>query len=269
MPYQEIVIKDRFKGKVAIVTGSGSGIGREIALRFAREGASVALPDLNLDAARETAELISNMNAASLPIKTNVSSPDEIREMVGRTVEAFGRVDILVNCAGITTREPLLEISEESWNKEISVDLTGTAFCIKYAAAEMKKTGGGKIVNMSSVAALIGSVAPAYSAAKGGIISLTRVLAGELAPFKINVNTICPGFVATAINEKIRKMGMEEMIKEKIPWGRWGTPADIAAVIAFLSSDEADYITGAILQIDGGQGSYVSLGPTYFKADKM
>ena len=255
--------------KVAVVTGAGSGIGRQVALRFAKEGASVVIPDINFDAAKKTAGLVSCIGAMSLPVKTDVSNHFEIKEMVDSTIKTFGKIDILVNSAGITTREPLLEVSEDSWNREIAVDLSGSAFCIKYTAPEMKKIGGGKIINISSVAALLGSVAPAYSAAKGGIISLTRVLAGELAPFKINVNAICPGFVATDINEKIRKMGMEKIIQDRIPWGRWGTPNDIAGVIAFLASDEADFITGAIFQIDGGMGSYIDLGQSYFKADKM
>ena len=225
--------------------------------------------DVNLDAAKATAEFVKEIGVKSLPIKVDVGNTNEIQEMVQSTVKAFGKIDILVNCAGVTTREPLLEISEEGWDRELNIDLKGTAFCIKYAALEMKKTGGGKIVNISSVAALIGCVAPAYSAAKGGIISLTKVLAGEFAPYKINVNAICPGFVATAINEKLRKVGMEKALMEKIPWGRWGTTADIAALIAFLVSDEADYITGSIIQIDGGHASYMNLGPTYFKADKM
>lgn len=269
MSFREFINKDRFEGKVAIVTGAGSGIGKGVSLRLAKEGATVVASDVNFDAAKATSELVKEMGVNSLPIKVDVSNTDEIKEMVQSAVKAFGKIDILVNCAGVTTREPLLELNEEDWNREVNIDLKGTAFCIKYAALEMKKAGGGKIVNISSVAALIGCVAPAYSAAKGGIISLTKVLAGEFAPYKINVNSICPGFVATAINEKLRKVGMNQAILDKIPWGRWGTPEDIAALIAFLVSDEADYITGSIIQIDGAHASYMNLGSTYFEADKM
>ncbi|MHB8919373.1 MAG: SDR family NAD(P)-dependent oxidoreductase [Desulfocucumaceae bacterium] len=268
MPYREHVVKDRFKDKVTVITGAGSGIGRVMAGRFAREGSAVVIPDINYEAARETADMLKEMGAQALALKADVSNSQDIRQFVKETIDAFGKINILINNAGITTRDPLLEISEESWNKEISIDLSGTAFCIKYVAPEIIKAGGGKIINISSVAALIGAVAPAYSAAKGGIISLTKVLAGELAPHKVNVNVICPGFVATPINEKMRKMGMEKLIQARIPWGRWGTPEDVVSAVVFLASDEADFITGAVLQVDGAMGSYISLGQEYFTADK-
>lgn len=268
MPYQEYIIEGRFKDKVTVITGAGSGIGRVIALRFAKEGSAVVIPDINLDGARETAKMIEAMGASSLALEVDVSSTQNIKRMVKEVIDAFGRINILINNAAVSTREHLLEISEERWNKELTVDLSGSAFCIKYVAPEIIKAGGGKIINISSLTALLGGGAPAYSAAKGGINSLTKVLAGELAPYKININAICPGFVATPINQKIRKMGMEKVIQDRIPWGRWGTSQDVASVAAFLASDEADFITGAILQVDGGMGSYISLGQEYFSADK-
>ncbi len=258
----------RFKGNVAIVTGGGSGLGREIAFHFAREGASVAIPDINLPGAQETQKMIDDRGGRSLALKVDVSQTEDVKGMVNEVLGKFGRIDILVNNAGFGIRTTLLETPETDWDRVLAVDLRGVYLCIKQVVPEMIKVGGGKIVNISSVAGLVGSVSPAYTAAKGGIISLTRVLAGEFAPYKINVNTICPGFCATAANEAIRKSKVGEMLRQKIPWGRWGTPEDIAAAVLFLASKEADYITGVSLPVDGGQSNFFELGEEYRTFDR-
>lgn len=161
-----------------------------------------------------------------------------------------------------------MDLSDENWDRELAVDLTGVYLCIKYVAPKMIEASGGKIVNISSIAGLQGYVAPAYTAAKGGVISLTKILVGEFAPYKININTVCPGFCATPLNEAVRKTEVGEMIRQKIPWGRYGTPEDIATATLFLASEEADYITGAILPVDGGLSSFWDLGAGYRTFDR-
>ncbi len=255
--------RERFAGKVVIVTGGGSGLGQGMALRFAQEGADVVIPDINLSAGQNTSQAIKTFGRNSLVLKTDVSKSEDVKAMVAEVMGQMGRIDILVNNAGIVARTPLLEISEEEWDRELAVDLRGVFLCIKYVAPEMIKVGGGKIVNISSVAGLQGFVYPAYTAAKGAVVSLTKIMAGELAPHKININAVCPGFCATPLNEAVRKTEIGEMIRQKVPWGRYGTPEDVAAAVLFLASAEADYITGISLPVDGGLSSFWDLGAGY------
>jgi NAD(P)-dependent dehydrogenase (short-subunit alcohol dehydrogenase family) len=257
----------RFKEKVAIVTGAASGMGREIALRFAKEGALVAMADINLQGAEETQKLMNAPKERSLTLRVDVSSGQDVKEMVKQVVKKFGKIDILINDAAISLRSPLLETSEEDLDRVVAVDLKGVFLCTKYSVPELIKAGGGKIVNISSMTAMIGLTSAAYTAAKGGVISLTRLLAGELGPHGINVNTVCPGFIHTPMSSAVHESKLGEIVRQRIPLRRAGKPADVATVVLFLASEDASYLTGTILPVDGGVGSFLDFGEEYRTLD--
>jgi glucose 1-dehydrogenase len=253
----------KLKGKVALVTGASSGIGKAIAARFAAEGASVGVNYRlggKLDpksAAAEAAKLGPN----AVPVPGDVSRREDAEQMVRDVVSRFGRIDILVSNAGIEFRRPFLEIPDEEWHKVMAVNLYGSFVVSQIAARQMVKQGpGGKIIFISSVHEDIplAGLTP-YCASKGGMRMLMRNMAIELAPYKINVNNIAPGAIATPINQAVLE-NPEEMKKavEDIPWKRFGTPAEVASVAAFLASDEADYVTGSTYFVDGGMTQNVT-----------
>jgi NAD(P)-dependent dehydrogenase (short-subunit alcohol dehydrogenase family) len=244
----------RLQDKVAIVTGAGSGIGRAIALRFAAEGATVVVPDIKLSAAEETVARIAEADGRALSLQVDVRRSADVKRMVATTVEQFGRVDVLVNNAGIRLVAPVTEVSDEDWQRVIDTNLTGVFFCLREVVPIMKKQGAGKIINMASVTGVSAMVdRVAYCTSKGGVITMTKEVALELAGTGICVNAIAPGFVATPLtmryNDDPRMMAV---VRGTSPHGRWGQPEEVAAAALFLASSESDWVNGTTLFVDGG-----------------
>jgi NAD(P)-dependent dehydrogenase (short-subunit alcohol dehydrogenase family) len=260
---------ERSRTRVAVVTGGGSGIGRAIARRLASEGATVMIADVSPAAAEKVATEIAASGGSAAIHVVDVASRAAVGELMAETAARLGRLDILVNNAGIVTRGSAEQTSEAEWRRMLDVDLSAVFFCSQAALPFLRAAGAGRIVNISSVAGLIGAVSPAYTAAKGGVIALTRQLAGEFAPHRITVNSVCPGFVATPLNAAVRESGLEEVLAARIPLGRWGQPEDVAGLVAFLAGPDASYITGVSIAIDGGLSSFLDLGDAYRDFDRV
>lgn len=247
----EMTQKD-LTGKTALVTGAARGIGKVIARKLAARGASVVISDLLADAAGATAEEFKSAGFAALALAGDVSSADSVEETVNKAVEAFGSVDILVNNAGITKDGLLFRMSEADWDKVMAVNLKGTFLATRAASRVMAQKRWGRIVNISSVVGLMGNAGQAnYAASKAGVVGLTKASAKELAGRNITVNAIAPGYIQTGMTEKLSERAKEAFLSS-IPLGRAGTAADVAAAVGFLVSEEAGYITGQVLQVDGG-----------------
>ncbi len=248
----------RLKDKVAIVTGAASsiGMGRAIALAYAKEGANVTVCDVKHEGVKERAKEIEEMGQKALAVKTDVSKSSDVSELVEKTVKTFGKVDIMVNNAGIREEpaKPIQDITEQEWDAIHGVCLKGVFLCIKYAVPHMIKQGGGKIINIASIFGQVGFPNyGAYCAAKGGVINLTRTLALELAPHKINVNAIGPGVIETElVKTTLEDPEIMKLILSAIPFGRVGKPEDIAAVAVFLASNESEYVNGQTIFAEGG-----------------
>lgn len=246
----------RLKDKVALVTGASSGIGRAIAERFAAEGAHVAVNYLPRGSGEADAHaVVAGLATEGMAVAADVSRRAEVERMVADVVGHFGRLDITVCNAGVEIERPFLEVTDEEWERVISVNLYG-AFVVSQAAARrmVGQGGGGKLIYTSSVHEDIPFPGyTAYCASKGGLRMMMRNLAIELAPHRINVNNIAPGAIATPINRKVLEDPTEkEKAVSEIPWGRFGRPEEVAAVAAFLASDEAEYVTGSTYYVDGG-----------------
>ena len=242
----------RLEGKVAVITGAGRGIGAAIARRFAAEGASLVLNSLS-DSAARVAEEITAAGGKALAVQGDVSKADDVAKVIDAAVSTFGRLDILINNAGITRDGLLMRMSEEDWDAVMDTNLKSVYLCCRAALRPMLKSrGGGRIISLSSVIGLSGNAGQAnYAASKAGIIGFTKSLAKELASRQVTVNAIAPGFIVTDMTAGMSEEAKQTLLK-RIPLGTLGSAEDIASIAAFLTSDEAKYITGQTLTVDGG-----------------
>ena len=239
-------------GKVALVTGAAQGIGKAIAMLLARNEADVVVSDINLEKAQETANEIQGMGRRSVAIKVNVADLKDVERMVEAIVEQFGRIDILVNNAGITRDRLILRMTEEDWDAVLDVNLKGTFNCTKAAIRYMSKQKSGKIVSIASVSGEMGNPGQAnYAASKAGVIGFTKTIAREFAGRGINVNAIAPGYIQTPMTDAVPEKAKEEL-KRMIPMERLGKPEDVAQAVLFLVSENSSYITGQVLNVNGG-----------------
>lgn len=245
----------RLKDKVAIITGGARGIGKKISQTFLKEGASVYIFDVNEEeGARTVGELQPAYDGKVIFFKVDITDEKNVEQSIEKIIEAEGRIDILVNNAGITRDNLILRMSLEDWKKVIDINLTGAFICSKHTVKYMVKNRSGKIINISSIVGVHGNAGQSnYSSSKAGIIGLTKTLARELAGRNILVNAIAPGYIETEMTKKLSDK-IKEKLMEQIPTGRLGSVDDVAKTALFLASDDSNYITGTVINLDGGMG---------------
>ncbi len=247
----------KLKDKIALVTGSSRGVGRAVALGFAKQGANVVVNyTSNENAANEVVETIQSMGSKAIAVKADVAQKAEAENLVNSAIDTFGRLDILVNNAGFTRPAMMIKMTEDQWDQVVDIHLKGAFLCAQAAGLHMKEQKSGKIINVTSVAGIVGTVGQInYSAAKGGIISMTKSIARELARYNVCANVISLGIVATDMTETIRSdEKLKEIYMNRILLKRFAEADDIAPAFVFLASDESNYITGQLLCVDGGYG---------------
>jgi 3-oxoacyl-[acyl-carrier protein] reductase len=239
-------------GKTALVTGAAQGIGRDIALALATDGADVAICDVNLEAAQKTAAEIEAKGRKSVAVKANVASSDDVNAMIEQTVQKLGRIDILVNNAGITRDGLILRMKDEDWDLVLSINLKGAFLCTKAALKHMTKQRSGTIINIASIVGAMGNAGQVnYVASKAGLIGMTKTIAREYANRNITANAVAPGFIDTAMTQALSENVRQELAKQ-IPLGRLGSSEDVANAVRFLASPAAAYITGQVIHVNGG-----------------
>ena len=242
----------RLENKVAIITGAGSGIGKETALLFAEKGAKVVVADVNEKGGEETVAEIKKNGGEAFFFKLDVTNREQSKQMTKEILEKYGRIDVLINNAGIVQDAFLSKMTEEQWDKVINVNLKGVFNCTQAVVEVMMNQGNGAIINTSSIVGLNGNVGQAnYAATKAGLIGMTKTLAKELGKKGIRVNAVAPGFIATPMTSNVPEKILE-MMKEKTPLRRLGEPKDVAYAYLYLASDEANFVNGAVLCVDGG-----------------
>jgi 3-oxoacyl-[acyl-carrier protein] reductase len=240
------------QGKVAVVTGAAQGIGRAIAEALARDGADVAVADLDAGRSQETVAAVEKLGRRALNVKVNVAEWTDAKAMAEQVMKEWGKIDILVNNAGITRDGLLLRMKEEDWNLVLQVNLNGTFHCTKAVLQSMTKQRYGRIINIASIVGVMGNVGQAnYAASKAAVIGFTKTVAREYASRAVTVNAVAPGFIDTAMTQGLSP-DVKEVLQKQIPLGRLGQPEDIAAAVRFLASDEAAYVTGQVLHVNGG-----------------
>lgn len=249
-------MQDEFQGKVVLVTGGAYGIGRAAAIGFARRGAKVVIADIDASRGEETLRRVKGAGGEAIFVKTDVSAEEDVQALVGRTLETYGRLDCAFNNAGIHKQfVSTIDFTLSDWEEMINVNLKSVWLCMKYEIRQMLRQGKGAIVNTSSAAGLVGAPSnPAYPASKHGVVGITKSTALEFARKGIRVNCVCPGPTRTGMNEELTASN-PEMVKamdQRVPMGRIGEPEEVAAAAIFLCSDEASYITGHALPVDGG-----------------